>query len=1013
MPGGPDDRSATRPTATASTSGGPLGGGDAPALAGSTLSHYRIVRRIGAGGMGEVFLAEDTSLGRQVALKFLPPGVTRDDTAHTRLVREARAAAALSHPYVCAIHEVVEFEGRDVIVMEYVDGQTLRERLATGPIPLPEALRIAGEITEAVEQVHAGGIVHRDLKPSNIMLARQGHVKVMDFGIAKRVRNAADAEHGDETDPSLTADGTRLGTLAYMSPEQLRGDAVDQRSDQFSLGVVLYEIVTRLHPFRRETAADTAAEILHSEPKPLSEHGANLPGALERVIRRLLAKDPASRYPSLHDVRADLDWLIQQLAARQAGPVPLLRRALGMPLVALPTLALLAALAWLAATAIRHERQARWAREVALPQAELAIERDDYTTAFRLVERAGRYVPDDPVYLDLVPQTRGTFSLRTDPPGAEVRLRDYAKADGEWQALGRTPLDKLGVPQGHMRWKASLSGYEPVEGAAYIYRKGSIWASDLEVRLDKAGTLPRGMVRVQGGMFQPTLLEALPELTLGDYLLDRYEVTNRQYREFVEAGGYRRPEYWRHPFVKDSETLSFEAAMRLLVDKTGLPGPATWEMGDYPEGRADYPVSGVSWYEAAAFAEFAGKSLPTLQHWNYAAVSRVEPWLQNSDYLAHQLRLSNFTGTGLAPGGRFQGLTPHGIYDMAGNVKEWVWNELTDGQHILLGGGWDEPQYMYSYADRYPPFFRQSNFGFRCMKRLGDSDGWKQAAAPVTPDPVPSFDLPKPCSNEVFQAYRRLYDYTRSDLNARVETRQDIDAYTRVERVSFDAAYGDERVFAYLFLPSGGRPPFQAVIHFPGGSAYLLPSALDYAAEKRMHFVMRTGRAWVLPVMWGTFERRVSPEKLQKASQLELSRLQFKDFRRTLDYLETRPDIDADSLAFEGLSWGAWVGGILPAIEDRLKMAVLYGGGVKRNLSPELSQANFAPRIRIPILMQQGRYDFIFPLDTSARPLLRLFGTPEQDKELKVYETGHAVWMTNELYRDEAAFLDKHLGRPQ
>jgi dienelactone hydrolase len=424
-------------------------------------------------------------------------------------------------------------------------------------------------------------------------------------------------------------------------------------------------------------------------------------------------------------------------------------------------------------------------------------------------------------------------------------------------------------------------------------------------------------------------------------------------------------------------------------------------------------VSGVSWYEAAAFAEFAGKSLPTVHHWNYAAVNRVEPDIQNTDYLAPQIILSNFGGKGPARVGAYQGITPRGIYDMAGNVKEWAWNELTDGQRIILGGGWNEQQYMYGSAERYSPFVRESNFGLRCMKRLVDDDASKEAARPAQPEPPPVIAVQKPCSDEVFRVYKRLYDYPKSDLRPRIEYRKDLDPYTRLERVSFEAAYGDERMIAYLFLPSSGKPPFQTVIHFPGSSAEILSSALDYTHKERLRYLTRTGRAAVIPVMWGTFERRVSPEKRRRTSEPEATVMQFKDLRRTIDYLETRADIDAGKLAYEGLSWGATCGAVLPALEGRLKVGVLFGGGLVPEWPPEYSQLNFAPRIHIPILMQNGRYDFFFLLETRAKPLLRLFGTPEKDKELKIYETGHSVWVTNEVLRDELAFLDKHLGPAQ
>jgi dienelactone hydrolase len=262
----------------------------------------------------------------------------------------------------------------------------------------------------------------------------------------------------------------------------------------------------------------------------------------------------------------------------------------------------------------------------------------------------------------------------------------------------------------------------------------------------------------------------------------------------------------------------------------------------------------------------------------------------------------------------------------------------------------------------------------------------------------------------VLGVYRKLYDYPRSDLRARVEARQDLGPYTRLEKVSFDAAYGDERVLAFVFLPSTGTAPFQAVIHFPGAAAQMLSSALDYAHEGRVRHLTRTGRAWVIPVMWGTFDRKVSSDRQKRISPLEKTMMQFKDFRRTIDYLETRPDIDAGRVAYEGLSWGGWVGAVLPAIEARLKVVVLFGGGLVPDVPAEYSQRNFAPRIRVPVLMQNGRYDFIFPVETRVKPLLNLLGTPEKDRELKIYETGHSVWLTNELFRDEVAFLDKHLG---
>ena len=221
-------------------------------LIGQTVSHYRIEGKIGEGGMGVVFLAQDSSLQRKVAMKFLPPEMQQDPLARKRFLREARSAAALDNPYICSIHEVGEFEGRDFIVMEYVDGQTLTDKLRRGRLPLNQALQIATEVAEALQAAHSKGIIHRDLKPSNIMIMKTGHAMVMDFGLAKQIVPSAGIESQEESATAMTRSGMTLGTLAYMSPEQLRGEEVDARSDIFSFGLVLYEMLTGRIPSGRK-----------------------------------------------------------------------------------------------------------------------------------------------------------------------------------------------------------------------------------------------------------------------------------------------------------------------------------------------------------------------------------------------------------------------------------------------------------------------------------------------------------------------------------------------------------------------------------------------------------------------------------------------------------------------------------------------------------------------------------------------------------------------------------------
>jgi serine/threonine protein kinase len=228
-------------------------------MIGKTLGRYRILEMIGRGGMGEVFLAEDASLRRRVALKFLPPEMQQDAEARKRFIREARSAAALDHPYICHINEVAESDGRDFIVMEYVEGQALRAKIGQGPLPLPDTLQVGIEVAEALEAAHGKGIVHRDIKPENIMLTRTGHAKVMDFGLAKQMGRPEEAEIGGPTMTLLTSEGTTVGTLAYMSPEQLRGQDADTRSDIWALGVTLYEMASGSRPFQGQSGFELSS----------------------------------------------------------------------------------------------------------------------------------------------------------------------------------------------------------------------------------------------------------------------------------------------------------------------------------------------------------------------------------------------------------------------------------------------------------------------------------------------------------------------------------------------------------------------------------------------------------------------------------------------------------------------------------------------------------------------------------------------------------------------------------
>ena len=307
---------------------------------------YALLGELGRGGMGEVYLAEDTTLDRKVAVKFLPEEMYQDPTARSRFIREAKAAAALDHPYICSIHEVGETENRLFFAMEYVEGKTLRERISEGPLPLKQALQITSEIAEALQVAHDKGMIHRDIKPANIMLMEKGHAKVMDFGLAKHVP-IADGEKTSADGPvTITSEGPSPGTPAYMSPEQLQGKSLDQRSDIFSFGIVLYELLSGVHPFKKEGGLTTVGAILGEDPRPIADLIKSVPEPLQKIIGRTLAKDPDERYQTMRDVQADLKKVSSGLIA-----VPLgwrFLKPLRLALTAAVLISAVLAAAWLA-----------------------------------------------------------------------------------------------------------------------------------------------------------------------------------------------------------------------------------------------------------------------------------------------------------------------------------------------------------------------------------------------------------------------------------------------------------------------------------------------------------------------------------------------------------------------------------------------------------------------------------------------------------------------------------------
>ncbi|HUE95199.1 MAG TPA: SUMF1/EgtB/PvdO family nonheme iron enzyme, partial [Longimicrobiaceae bacterium] len=667
-----------------------------------------------------------------------------------------------------------------------------------------------------------------DVKPGNILLI-EGRVYVADFGIARAIVAAG----GDQ----LTATGMAVGTPAYMSPEQATGsERVDHRTDVFALGCVLYEMLAGEPPHAGSTARAVIAKVIADPATRLSTIRDSVPSHVEAAVHRALAKSPADRFPGVGEMLSALRGApaatFPSTAASPQRPGP---RRLALLLAAA------AVLIGVTAAALLMQREDSAAT---LDQLRSLIAAGDFEGAYRVAGTMDPTSIPDSVW----PRFTAPATIVTSPAGATVSRRPYPEPDHPWEALGTTPLTFARFPISGSLLRLEAEGYHIALAGFSPQATDTIVLDPLETVPDGWRTITGALPNYVGGpdfafRYIAPNLSLAPTLRLEDFRIARYEVTNAEFKEFIDAGGYADASYWEHPFVRSGAVIPWAEAMEAMTDSTGRPGPSTWRFGTFPEGQDAYPVTGVSWYESAAYARWAGRDLPTVYHWFRAASTWISDWMIPS---------SNMGGTGPMPVGANQGMSVYGIYDMAGNAREWAFN-ATEGGRFILGGGWSDSHYVFTVANGAPPFDRSPLNGFRLADYAASTESLEPTRRPI-PQTVRDFSNLTPVPDDVFDSVVRLYDYDPAPPDAVVHAADTTALWTR-EYVTFDAAYGTERVGLYLYVPRDADGPLQTIVYFPGSSALWLETIAQYPTG-HIEMVVRSGRAFAFPVYQSTFGRK-------------------------------------------------------------------------------------------------------------------------------------------------------------
>lgn len=964
-------------------------------MIGQTILHYKIIEKLGQGGMGIVYKAEDTKLKREVAIKFLPHSLTASVKDKEKLKAEAQIAAGLNHPNIATVYAIEEFGDNTFIVMESVKGDELKEIIKNSPdkkIKLADFLNYAIQITEGINAAHKKGIIHRDIKSSNIMLSDDGRIRVMDFGLAHI--------HGDT---NITKKGSTPGTTAYMSPEQLRGEEVDFRADIWSLGIVLFEMLTGQPPFQGNFDQAIIYSILHEKAKSLKKINPTVADELEQIVFSCLEKDRIRRIQSAEELLLKLKGIKSKDVTSSSYKFSPLRLKIGKTGLVVSTLIAAVLIILAVFLPIKKIFNPVNVEELTM-QLDSLVSQKNYFAAFDLAKEYQNELKNESAFNQLSLFIYDTLSITTEPEGAKIFLKRFDQSNqnpgNKGEYAGVTPINNLMLARGDYLVTIEKDGYSIIQRIASSYpiikeypvpRRGI----NISAKMLKTDEIDSNMVFVPGNDYKIVSwsFNDLPPVKLNNFQIDKYEVSNKDYKEFILANGYLKKEFWKHPFIKNGEEISWNDAMKLFVDGSQLPGPRSWINQDYPDGKENYPVTDITWYEAAAYAEFRGKSLPTVYQWEKAARNGIInyqgmslPWgvVYSMDNINGR---ANFNGKGTEPVDKYEfGISAFGCYNMAGNVKEWCFNNSSD-EYFITGGSWEDIYYVYGDFGSVPGLFSSGSLGFRCVRNLVEVENDPSAASINKDHKIETY---KSVSESEYKKLLTYYKYDKQSLNAEVVSREEKENWIE-EKIEFDCPLGD-RITGFLFLPKNVQEPFQCIVWDPHGAVYDLGAPANWTAEILFSGNIKAGRALFVLVPKGSPSRKWEYGERWPDFSTVLYRDRIihwvTEHRISFDYLTTRKEIDKKKIAWIPTSH-LDVGLIVPAVDDRLNTTILIACGIypeSKTSLPEVNPINFVSHYNKPTYFLYGKYDEAMPYNLLVLPFYKLL---KNIKGVELVNSGH------------------------